>query len=159
MVPKDFINNSLVLRFIMARKNTPATYACGSCGVHGHNKRTCPALGLAPKTKPVKKPRAKKVEVATVEVVPTIPVATEEQIADLRALVAQIEAAEAVVEVEETEVPAEVEACDVDDAFDGEDEETEDFDAEPTDAELAEIEAEDEAAALALLAEIEALAG
>ena len=136
----------------MARKNTPATYACGSCGVHGHNKRTCPALGLAPKAKPVKKPRAKKVEAVTVEVEPTIPLATEEQMDDLRALVAQIEA-------EEAEVTAEIEACDVDDAFDGEDEETEDFDAEPTDEELAEIEAEDEAAALALLAEIEALAG
>lgn len=141
----------------MARKNTPKTYACGNCGTLGHNKRTCPALGLAPKAKPVKKPRAKKVEVATVEVEPTIVPATEEQMDDLRALVAQIEAEEAAVE--ETEVPAEVEACDVDDAFDGEDEETEDFDAEPTDEELAEIEAEDEAAALALLAEIEALAG
>ena len=145
----------------MARSNTPKSYKCGACGTLGHNKRTCPALGLAPKATPVKKPRAKKVEVATVEVVPTIPVATEEQMDDLRALVAQIEAAETVVEVEETEVPAEVEACDVDDAFDGEDEETEDFDAEPTDEELAEIEQEneDEAEALALLAEIEALAG
>lgn len=138
----------------MARKNTPSTYACGNCNVHGHNRRTCPALGLAPKAKPVKKPRAKKVEAVTVEVEPTIPLATEEQMDDLRALVAQIEA-------EEAEVTAEIEACDIDDAFDGEYEETEDFDAEPTDEELAEIEQEneDEAEALALLAEIEALAG
>ena len=50
---------------IMARKNTPATYACGNCGTLGHNKRTCPALGLAPKAKAPKKPRAKKVETAT----------------------------------------------------------------------------------------------
>jgi len=26
----------------MARKNTPSSYACGSCGLHGHNARTCP---------------------------------------------------------------------------------------------------------------------
>lgn len=138
----------------MARKNTPAQYTCSVCSTLGHNKRTCPALGLAPKAKPVKKPRAKKVEAVTVEVEPTIPLATEEQMDDLRALVAQIEA-------EEAEVTAEIEAHDVDDAFDGEDEETEDFDAEPTDEELAEIEQEndDEAEALALLAEIEALAG
>jgi hypothetical protein len=147
----------------MARKNTPATYACGNCGTHGHNKRTCPALGLAPKAKPVKKPRAKKVEAVTVAAEPTIPLATEEQIADLRALVAQIEAEEIRIEAEvagtlaetEDEVAAEVEAHDVDDAFDAD----EDEEREPTDDELAEIESEDEAAALALLAEIEALAG
>ena len=45
----------------MARANTPVTYACGSCNEFGHNKRTCPALGLLAKVKPVKKPRAKKV--------------------------------------------------------------------------------------------------
>ena len=76
----------------MARKNTPAQYTCSVCSTLGHNKRTCPALGLAPKAKPVKKPRAKKVEAVTVEVEPTIPLATEEQMDDLRALVAQIEA-------------------------------------------------------------------
>lgn len=139
----------------MARKNTPATYACGNCNVHGHNKRTCPALGLAPKATPVKKPRAKKVEAVTVEVEPTIPLATEEQMDDLRALVAQIEA-------EEAEVTAEIEASDIDGAFEADEvEQDEDFDLdrEPTDEELAEIENEDEAEALALLAEIEALAG
>jgi hypothetical protein len=143
----------------MARSNTPKSYACGSCGTLGHNKRTCPALGLTPKATPVKKPRAKKVEAVTVEVEPTIPLATEEQMDDLRALVAQIEAAEAEEQTDEvTETVAEVDATDVDEAFDAE-EETEEEDREPTDAELAEIEAEDEAAALALLAEIEALAG
>jgi len=96
----------------MARKNTPAQYTCSVCSTLGHNKRTCPSLGLAPKAKPVKKPRVKKVEAAETEVVATIPVATEEQMNDLRALVAEIEA-----------------------------------------------ETEDEAEALALLAEIEALAG
>ena len=138
----------------MARKNTPAQYTCSVCSTLGHNKRTCPALGLAPKAKPVKKPRAKKVEAVTVAAEPTIPLATEEQMDDLRALVAQIEA-------EEAEVTAEIEACDVDGAFDGDEDEA--FDAyeerEPTDEELAEIENEDEAEALALLAEIEALAG
>ncbi len=129
----------------MARKNTPAQYTCSVCSTLGHNKRTCPALGLAPKAKPVKKPRAKKVEAVTVAAEPTIPLATEEQMDDLRALVAQIEA--------EAEVTAEVEACDVDEAFDADEE------REPTDEELAEIESEDEAEALALLAEIEALAG
>ena len=141
----------------MARKNTPAQYTCSVCSTLGHNKRTCPAIGLAPKAKPVKKPRTKKVETVTVAAEPTIPLATEEQMDDLRALVAQIEA-------EETEVTAEVEACDVDGAFaDDEQEQDEAFDAdeerEPTDEELAEIEDEDEAEALALLAEIEALAG
>jgi len=129
----------------MARKNTPAQYTCSVCSTLGHNKRTCPALGLAPKAKPVKKPRAKEVEAVTVAAEPTIPLATEEQMDDLRALVAQIEA--------EAEVTAEVEACDVDEAFDADEE------REPTDEELAEIESEDEAEALALLAEIEALAG
>ena len=138
----------------MARKNTPAQYTCSVCSTLGHNKRTCPALGLAPKAKPVKKPRAKKVEAVTVAAEPTIPLATEEQMDDLRALVAQIEA----------EVTAEVEACDVDGAFAADEQEQDDaFDAdeerEPTDEELAEIESEDEAEALALLAEIEALAG
>jgi hypothetical protein len=141
-------------RFIMARKNTPAQYTCSVCSTLGHNKRTCPALGLAPKAKPVKKPRAKKVEAVTVAAEPTIPLATEEQMDDLRALVAQIEA----------EVTAEVEACDVDGAFAADEQEQDEaFDAdeerEPTDEELAEIESEDEAEALALLAEIEALAG
>jgi hypothetical protein len=139
----------------MARKNTPAQYTCSVCSTLGHNKRTCPALGLAPKAKPVKKPRAKKVEAVTVEVEPTIPLATEEQMDDLRALVAQIEA-------EEAEVTAEIEACDVDGAFEAdeiEQDEDYDLDREPTDEELAEIENEDEAEALALLAEIEALAG
>ena len=133
----------------MARSNTPSSYACGSCGVKGHNKRTCPALGLAPKAKPVKKPRAKKVEAVTVAAEPTIPLATEEQMDDLRALVAHIEA----------EVTAEIEACDVDGAFEADEDEDFDLDREPTDEELAEIENEDEAEALALLAEIEALAG
>jgi len=140
----------------MARKNTPAQYTCSVCSTLGHNKRTCPALGLAPKAKPVKKPRAKKVEAVTVAAEPTIPLATEEQMDDLRALVAQIEA--------EAEVTAEVEACDVDGAFAADEQEQDEaFDAdeerEPTDEELAEIESEDEAEALALLAEIEALAG
>jgi hypothetical protein len=141
-------------RFIMARKNTPAQYTCSVCSTLGHNKRTCPALGLAPKATPVKKPRAKKVETVTVEVEPTIPLATEEQMDDLRALVAQIEA-------EETEVTAEIEACDVDGAFEADEDEAFDADEErePTDDELAEIEDENEAEALALLAEIEALAG
>ncbi len=138
----------------MARKNTPAQYTCSVCSTLGHNKRTCPALGLAPKAKPVKKPRAKKVEAVTVAVEPTIPLATEEQMDDLRALVAQIEA-------EEAEVTAEIEACDVDGAFEADEDEAFDADEErePTDEELAEIESEDEAEALALLAEIEALAG
>jgi hypothetical protein len=138
----------------MARKNTPAQYTCSVCSILGHNKRTCPSLGLAPKATPVKKPRAKKVEVVTVEVEPTIPLATEEQMDDLRALVAQIEA-------EEAEVTAEIEACDVDGAFEADEDEAFDADEErePTDDELAEIEDENEAEALALLAEIEALAG
>jgi len=140
----------------MARKNTPAQYACSVCSTLGHNKRTCPSLGLAPKAKPVKKPRAKKVEAAETEVVATIPLATEEQMDELRALVAQIEAEETVAEA-----PVEIEACDVEEAFDADEDEAFDLDREPTDDELAEIEAEteDEAEALALLAEIEALAG
>jgi hypothetical protein len=150
MVPKDFINNSLVLRFIMARSNTPKSYKCGECGTLGHNKRTCPALGLA-KEKPVKKPRAKKAaaEAETVAPVATVevPVVTEVDEAEARDLLAQIEALS-------EEPVAEVDAADVEEAFDAEEE-----DREPTDAELAEIEAEDEAEALALLAEIEALAG
>jgi hypothetical protein len=141
----------------MARKNTPAQYTCSVCSTLGHNKRTCPSLGLAPKAKPVKKPRAKKVEAAETEVVATIPVATEEQMNDLRALVAEIEAAEAA-----SEAPVEVEACDIEEAFEADEQEQDeafDLDREPTDEELAEIESEDEAEALALLAEIEALAG
>lgn len=135
----------------MARKNTPSSYACGSCGVKGHNKRTCPALGLAPKATPVKKPRAKKVEAVEAEVTAPVvtvevPVLTEADEAEVRDLLAQIEAEEA---------PVEVEACDVEEAFDADADE----EREPTDEELAEIEAEDEAEALALLAEIEALAG
>ena len=138
----------------MARKNTPSSYACGSCGVKGHNKRTCPSLGLAPKAKPVKKPRAKKVaaveaEVTAPVVTVEVPVLTEADEAEVRDLLAQIEAEEA------TEAPVEVEACDVEEAFDADADE----EREPTDEELAEIEAEDEAEALALLAEIEALAG
>ncbi len=74
---------------------------------------------------------------------------TEADEAEVRDLLAQIEAEEA------TESPVEVEACDVEEAFDADADE----EREPTDEELAEIEAEDEAEALALLAEIEALAG
>ena len=96
----------------MARKNTPPTYACGNCGTHGHNKRTCPALGIVPKTKAPKKPRAKKVE----ETPAIAPLATEEQIEALRALA--------------EEIAAEVEsACE------------EESEREPTDEELTEIEA------------------
>ena len=102
----------------MARANTPATYACGNCGTHGHNKRTCPALGLAPKAKPVKKPRAKKVVEETV-VAPAIPLATVEEIEALHATVEALLAADA----EENEVSEVVE------------------EVEPTDAELTEIEA------------------
>ena len=135
----------------MARKNTPAQYTCSVCSILGHNKRTCPALVLAPKEKPVKKPRAKKVaaveaEVAAPVVTVEVPVLTEADEAEVRDLLAQIEAEEA---------PVEVEACDVEEAFDADADE----EREPTDEELAEIEAEDEAEALALLAEIEALAG
>ena len=97
----------------MARKNTPATYACGNCNEHGHNRRTCPELGIVPKTKAPKKPRAKKV----VEETPAIaPLATEEQLEALRALA--------------EEIAAEVEtACE------------EESEREPTDEELTEIEA------------------
>lgn len=109
----------------MARKNTPATYACGNCNAHGHNRRTCPELGLAPKTKAPKKPRAKKVVEETVTA-PAIPLATEEQIEALRELVATIEAEESEVsevaeEVEPTDAElAEIEAADVDAAFEAE---------------------------------------
>jgi|APGre2960657373_1045057.scaffolds.fasta_scaffold58234_1 hypothetical protein len=135
----------------MARKNTPSSYKCSVCSTLGHNKRTCPTLGLAPKEKPVKKPRAKKVaaveaEVTAPVVTVEVPVLTEADEAEVRDLLAQIEAEEA---------PVEVEACDVEEAFDADADE----EREPTDEELAEIEAEDEAEALALLAEIEALAG
>jgi hypothetical protein len=138
----------------MARKNTPSSYKCSVCSTLGHNKRTCPTLGLAPKAKPVKKPRAKKVaaveaEVTAPVVTVEVPVLTEADEAEVRDLLAQIEAEEA------TEAPVEVEACDVEEAFDADADE----EREPTDEELAEIEAEDEAEALALLAEIEALAG
>ena len=111
----------------MARANTPATYACGSCGTHGHNKRTCPALGLVAKVKPVKKPRAKKVVEETVTA-PAIPLATAEQIEALRTLAAQI-AAE--VEAETAREEEENEVSELDE------------EVEPTDAELAEIEAGD----------------
>lgn len=135
----------------MARANTPKSYACGSCGTLGHNKRTCPALGLAPKAKPVKKPRTKKVEAAEVEVTaPTatveVPAVTEQDELEARELLAQIEALE-----ESAEAP--VEASDIEEAFDA------DEDREPTDEELAEIEAEEELNVEALFAEIEALAG
>lgn len=99
----------------MARANTPATYACGNCGTHGHNKRTCPELGLVAKVKPPKKPRAKKVVEETVTA-PAIPLATAEEIEALHATVEALLAADA----EENEVVEEV---------------------EPTDAELMEIEA------------------
>ena len=113
MVPKGSLINSRLRTFKMARKNTPPTYACGNCGTHGHNKRTCPELGIVPKTKAPKKPRAKKV----VEETPAIaPLATEEQIEALRALA--------------EEIAAEVEsACE------------EESEREPTDEELTEIEA------------------
>jgi len=115
MVPKGSLINSRLRTFKMARKNTPPTYACGNCGTHGHNKRTCPELGIVPKTKAPKKPRAKKVveETATA---PTMPLATEEQLEALRALA--------------EEIAAEVEtACE------------EESEREPTDEELTEIEA------------------
>jgi hypothetical protein len=113
MVPKGSLINSRLRTFKMARKNTPPTYACGNCGTHGHNKRTCPELGIVPKTKAPKKPRAKKV----VEETPAIaPLATEEQLEALRALA--------------EEIAAEVEtACE------------EESEREPTDEELTEIEA------------------
>jgi hypothetical protein len=113
MVPKGSLINSRLRTFKMARKNTPPTYACGNCGTHGHNKRTCPELGIVPKAKAPKKPRAKKV----VEETPAIaPLATEEQLEALRALA--------------EEIAAEVEtACE------------EESEREPTDEELTEIEA------------------
>ena len=102
----------------MARANTPATYACGNCGTHGHNKRTCPELGLVAKVKPPKKPRAKKVVEETVTA-PAIPLATAEEIEALHATVEALLTADA----EENEVSEVVE------------------EVEPTDAELVEIEA------------------
>lgn len=102
----------------MARSNTPSSYACGNCNVHGHNRRTCPALGLVAKVKPPKKPRAKKVVEETV-VAPAIPLATAEEIEALHATVEALLAADA----EENEVSEVVE------------------EVEPTDAELTEIEA------------------
>ena len=108
----------------MARANTPPAYKCGSCNEFGHNKRTCPALGLAPKTKAPKKPRTKKVK-AEETVAPLAPMATEEQIEALRELVATIEAANEATAT----------------AHEEDEREFATFDAEPTDAELAEIEA------------------
>ena len=102
----------------MARANTPATYACGNCGIHGHNRRCCPALGLVAKVKPVKKPRAKKV-IEEMVVAPAIPLATVEEIEALHAMVEALLAADA----EQDEVSEVVE------------------EVEPTDAELTEIEA------------------
>ena len=89
----------------MARKNTPSVYKCSVCSTLGHNKRTCTSLGLAPKAKAPKKPRAKKVEAAEVEVTAPVatvevPVLTEADEAEVRDLLAQIEAEEATVEVE-----------------------------------------------------------
>jgi hypothetical protein len=125
MVPEGSLINSRLRTFKMARKNTPATYACGNCGTHGHNKRTCPELGLVAKVKPVKKPRAKKVveETATA---PTMPLATEAQIEALRALAEEIaaEVASACEEESEREPTdeelTEIEAGDVDAAFEAE---------------------------------------
>jgi hypothetical protein len=108
----------------MARANTPATYACGNCNVHGHNRRTCPELGLVAKVKPVKKPRTKKVK-AEDTVVPLAPMATEEQIEALRELVATIEASDEATAAAREEDEREFAT----------------FDGEPTDAELTEIEA------------------
>jgi hypothetical protein len=117
MVPKAHESKNVQEVFIMARANTPPAYKCGSCNEFGHNKRTCPALGLAPKTKAPKKPRAKKVVEETVA--PIAPMATEEQIEALRELVATIEAE--VSEVEPTDAQlAEIEAADVDAAFEAE---------------------------------------
>lgn len=119
----------------MARANTPSTYACGSCNEFGHNKRTCPALGLVAKAKPVKKPRAKKVE-ATVTA-PAIPLATVEEIEALHAMVEALVAADAeqdevsevMEEIEPTdEELSEIEIAEVDAAFEAETEE-ETFDA------------------------------
>lgn len=110
----------------MARANTPATYACGNCGTHGHNKRTCPELGLVAKVKPPKKPRAKKVVEETVTA-PAIPLATVEEIEALHATVEALLAADAeengVEEVEPTDAElAEIEASEVDAAFESEEE-------------------------------------
>jgi hypothetical protein len=119
----------------MARSNTPATYACGSCNEFGHNRRTCPALGLVAKVKPVKKPRAKKVEETVTA--PAIPLATPEEIEALHAMVEallaadaeQDEVSEVVEEIEPTdEELSEIEIAEVDAAFEAETEE-ETFDA------------------------------
>jgi acetylglutamate kinase len=123
MVPEGSLINSRLRTFKMARKNTTPTYACGNCGTHGHNKRTCPELGLVAKVKPVKKPRAKKV----VEETPAIaPLATEEQLEALRALAEEIAAeVEAACEEESEREPTdeeltEIEAGEVDAAFEAE---------------------------------------
>jgi acetylglutamate kinase len=123
MVPEGSLINSRLRTFKMARKNTPPTYACGNCGTHGHNKRTCPELGLVAKVKPVKKPRAKKVVEETTAIAP---LATEAQIEALRALAEEIaaEVASACEEESEREPTdeelAEIEAGDVDAAFEAE---------------------------------------
>lgn len=120
----------------MARANTPSTYACGNCGIHGHNRRCCPALGLVAKVKPVKKPRAKKVVEETVTA-PAIPLATVEEVEALHAMVEALLAADAeqdeVSEVAEEIEPTdeeltEIEIAEVDAAFEAETEE-EVFDA------------------------------
>jgi hypothetical protein len=126
MVPKAHESKNVQEVFIMARANTPPAYKCGSCNEFGHNKRTCPALGLAPKVKPVKKPRAKKVIEETVTA-PSFPLATAEEIEALHATVEALIAADAeeneVSEVEPTDDQlAEIEAGDVDAAFEAEEE-------------------------------------
>ena len=137
MVPKGSLINSRLRTFKMARKNTPPTYACGNCGTHGHNKRTCPELGIVPKTKAPKKPRAKKVE----ETPAIAPLATEEQIEALRALAEEIAAeVESACEEESEREPTdeeltEIEAGEVDAAFEAE-----------IPAELVEVSDEEEAA-------------
>jgi hypothetical protein len=83
-------------------------------------------LGLAPKVKPVKKPRAKKVIEETVTA-PSFPLATAEEIEALHATVEALIAADAeeneVSEVEPTDAElAEIEAGDVDAAFEAEEE-------------------------------------
>ena len=46
----------------MARKNTPSSYACGSCGLHGHNSRSCSSKkeGTKSATQIMKEMRAAK---------------------------------------------------------------------------------------------------
>ena len=107
----------------MARSNTPPAYKCSACNEFGHNRRTCPELGIVPKTKAPKKPRAKKV----VEETPAIaPLATEAQIEALRALAEEIaaEVASACEEESEREPTdeelTEIEAGEVDAAFEAE---------------------------------------